>query len=334
MGAAEQVSLVIPGRNCARTLEACLSAAKSLSPTEVPAEILYVDDASTDDSATIARRCGVRVLSTGKTGQAAGPGATRNVGWRAATHPLIWFIDADCVAEPDALALLLPHLDDPRVAGAGGSYGNMETQSLLAALIHEEIVGRHRRMPPRVDFLGSFNVLYRRTVLEAVGGFDERFLKAQDAELSWRLVDGGYELAFEPRSRVRHFHPVRWGAYLKTQRQQGFWRVQLYRRHRRRVRGDAYSGWLDHLQPPLSMMVLASLPLSLVPKARGISVVGLALLMLLQVPMTLRLLFRTRRPVMLLYGVMGCVRAFWRGWGMVQGMIRGVPPETTGEAAR
>lgn len=322
MGVEEKVTLVIPGRNAARTLDACLKAVAPLVGQTPLGEILYVDDGSRDDSPHIAERCGVRVISS----PGRGPGAARNAGWRAATAPLIWFIDADCVAEPDALPLLLLHLADPRVGGVGGSYGNMETGSLLACLIHEEIVERHRRMAARVTFLGSFNVLYRREVLAQVSGFDERFLKAQDAELSWRVLEAGYELAFEPRSRVGHFHPIHWGTYLRTQREQGFWRVRLYHRYRARVRGDSYSGIIDHLQPPLSVICLASMPLFPVSGWRWVPLSLMGLLLFFQMPMTLRLLWRTRRVQYALYALMGTIRAVWRGAGMMRGLFALMAP--------
>jgi len=321
MGAEAKVSLVIPGRNCARTLRPCLTAVAPMMERGVLAEVIFVDDASTDESATLAAECGARVLVAGSQRLASGPGAARNVGWRAAAHSLVWFMDADCVAEPESLTLLVAHLADSRVGGVGGSYGNMETQSLLACLIHEEIVERHLRMPARVTFLGSFNVLYRREVLEQVGGFDERFLKAQDAELSWRILDADYELAFEPRSRVKHFHPVRWLTYLDTQRAQGYWRVLLYRRHRKRAGGDSYSGLIDHVQPPLAVMILASSPLFFLAPWRAVPLVLIVALFLLQWPMTLRIMKRTRRVSQVAYVPMGAIRALWRGIGMVQGMV-------------
>src|SRR6056297_2753122 len=122
-------------------------------------EIIFVDDGSTDSTAEIASRYPVRIIQG--TGQ--GPGAARNLGWQAADSELIWFIDSDCVAEPDALEQLLRHMNDPQVAGVGGSYANLYPDSLVATLIHEEIVARHRRMKREVDFLGGFNVLYRRS---------------------------------------------------------------------------------------------------------------------------------------------------------------------------
>ena len=48
-------------------------------------------------------------------------GAARNAGWRAATTPFVWFVDSDCVASPDALERLLPHLEETAVGGVSAT---------------------------------------------------------------------------------------------------------------------------------------------------------------------------------------------------------------------
>jgi len=313
----QSVSLVIPGRNCAATIAHCLSAVIPLLRTTSLEEVIFVDDGSTDDTAAIVEKYDVEYVR----GSGKGPGAARNIGWKRARHPLVWFVDADCVAEPEALELLLPHLEDSNVAAVGGSYGTMTADSLLAGLIHEEIVERHLAMSARVDFLASFNVLFRRTVLERTGGFNESFLKAQDAELAWRVLDAGYQLAFDVNSLVKHFHPVRWRNYFATQRQQGYWRVWLYSLHRRRIHGDSYSGTLDHLQPPLAMLSVATAPLAVAPRMAWVPACAASLLVIAQLPMALRLVRRKRHLRYVALVVMGFLRAFARGAGMLSGLI-------------
>ena len=116
----------------------------------------------------------------------------------------------------------------------------------------------------------QFNVVYRRAVLEQVGGFDERYLKGQDAELSFRVMEAGYELRFELSSRVGHYHATRWLPYLRTQRQQGYWRVWLHLEHRGHSTGDSYSNLLDHVQPPLAMLSVITVPLAWLPQTRWV----------------------------------------------------------------
>lgn len=318
-----RVTLVIPARNAAGTLGACLDAAVPLLERGELADIILVDDGSSDATVDIAAEHSVRCIA----GPGRGPGAARNAGWREAHTPFIWFIDADCVAEPDALLRLLPHLNDHDVAGVGGSYTNLCTDSLLASLIHEEICLRHREMPQQVNFLGSYNVVYRRHVLEQIGGFDEREFNAagspgaEDAELAFRIIKAGHRLHFEQDSCVGHFHPTRLLRYLRSQRHHGYWRVFLYRRHADVATGDSYSGLVDHVQPPLAMLLVVTLPLLAWPGLWWVPVGLVVVLLAAQLPVTIGLLRATRQLRYAAFVLLGFVRAFARGFGMTAGMF-------------
>ncbi len=320
----DRVSLVIPGRNCARTLRQCLDAVVPMldAPELRLAEIVFVDDGSSDDTPHIAGEFPVKTIS----GPGGGPGAARNLGLRAAESPLIWFVDSDCVAEPDALRRLLPHLNDPLVGGVSGSYGIMNPESLLACLIHEEIIERHRLMPAEVNFLGGFNVLYRRSAVEEVAGFDEQRFNgpgkpgAEDADLAYRVRERGHALHFEPRALVKHYHPTRLSRYLRSQRIHGYWRVNLHLQHISKGTGDSYSSTIDHLQPPVAMLTLAALPLLLLQHGWGVLAALVTLLLVAQLPMTLRITKRLRHSRYLLFAPLSFLRAYWRGIGMLMGV--------------
>ncbi|MFM1823631.1 MAG: putative glycosyltransferase EpsH [Planctomycetota bacterium] len=328
-GAAREVTLVIPARDAARTIEPCLDAALAVAarPGSRLARILLVDDGSRDATREAAVARGIEVLESG----GRGAGAARNVGWRAATTELVWFVDSDCVAAPDALEILLPHLADPAVGGVGGSYAIAPDATLLERLIHEEIVTRHARMEGDVDFLATFNVLYRRDALAALEGFDERYLKGQDAEFAFRVLESGRRLRFDRGSLVRHFHADRLSKYLRVQRQQGYWRVALHLEHRGHGAGDSYSGLLDHLQPfaaaALAPAVLAAVAAPLAG-ARGAALAAalapfailLAFLLAAQLPMA-RAMARREGAAMLWFVPLGAVRAVWRAAGLVHGVV-------------
>ncbi|MCA9263378.1 MAG: glycosyltransferase [Planctomycetales bacterium] len=305
-----QITLVIPGRNASRTIAACLDAVVPLLGEHL-SEIIFVNDGSTDSTAQIVSKYPVRCIR----GEGRGPGAARNLGWRQATTPWVWFIDSDCVAEPHALEELMPQMHNEGVGGIGGSYGNMCPDSLLACLIHEEIIERHLQMALEVNFLATFNVLYRRDVLEQVQGFDEKLKLAQDAELAFRVRRAGHRLRFCVNSRVKHFHPTQLQSYLRTQMRQGYYRVLLYARHPQQMKGDSYSGIIDHVQPPLAMLVLATLPLLLV--GNPLPTFGLAgLLFAAQLPLTFRITQRTGEAKYLNFAWMSFLRAFARGIGL------------------
>jgi glycosyltransferase involved in cell wall biosynthesis len=96
------VDVVIPVHNMARLLPAAIDSV--LRQGDAVAQILVVDDASTDDSAAVAERFGapVRLLRRTSSG---GVGAARNTGIAAATAPLIGFLDADDLWPDGSLAL-------------------------------------------------------------------------------------------------------------------------------------------------------------------------------------------------------------------------------------
>jgi len=323
------VTLVIPARDAGRTIGDCLDAAIAVRDRTGSrlARIILVDDGSKDATVAEAEKRGIEVRCSG----GRGAGAARNEGFRAATTDLLWFVDSDCVAAPDALELLLPHVDAAGVGGVGGTYGIAPDATLLERLIHEEIMVRHARMPEETNFLATFNVLYRRKILEALDGFDERYLKGQDAEFAFRVLESGHRLRFERRSVVRHFHADKLGRYLRVQRGQGYWRVALHLEHRGHAGGDSYSSLLDHLQPfaaaalvpacAFALVGLLALPSSSSWLLAAAPCALLALFLLLaQLPMALAM---TRRagPAMLAFVPLGAVRAVWRAAGLSMGVI-------------
>lgn len=161
------VSIVIPAYNAGNTLAACLDAC--VQQSQNAAEIIVVDDGSTDDTAEVARSFAAECLQQ----HHLGPAAARNKGWRMAHGEFVAFTDADCIPGHDWISRLLEGFEDG-VGGVGGTYAIANPKHLLARMIQEEIAIRHARFGPEVDFLGSFNVMYRRTALEATGGFRRR----------------------------------------------------------------------------------------------------------------------------------------------------------------
>jgi GT2 family glycosyltransferase len=102
------VTLCIINFNGERRLDQVLAAAgRSVLPF---AEVLLVDDASTDGSVALLRdrHPRVRVIARERNG---GPGAARNAGFLGATHDLILFIDNDVALEPGCAGALRDALD-------------------------------------------------------------------------------------------------------------------------------------------------------------------------------------------------------------------------------
>src|SRR5262249_7492828 len=113
-----RVSVIVPVYNNPHDLEECLSAL--LASAGAGSEIIVVDDGSTDEIRSVATRMGVSVLRLAKN---AGPSSARNYGAHHAHGDILFFVDADLVVTPDAVARVVRVLDaDPDIASVFGSY--------------------------------------------------------------------------------------------------------------------------------------------------------------------------------------------------------------------
>ena len=101
------VSVVIPCFNSSATLERAV--ASVAAQTDLPREVIIVDDGSTDDTVAVAHalavahpRLNVSVVSLGEN---VGPGTARNAGWDRASHAFVAFLDADDAWHPRKLEI-------------------------------------------------------------------------------------------------------------------------------------------------------------------------------------------------------------------------------------
>jgi len=164
----------------------------------------------------------VRWLRRGKN---RGPASARNTA-ALAPHPeatpLLAFLDSDCVPEPDWLARLVAVVDDPALDVAGGAVRGVADGSLLGRY---EGRGSPLYLGPRpgavaapeapLAYLPATNLVLRRRVFAAVGGFREGLRVGEDVDLCWRLAAAGAGLFYWPEAAVRHRHRTRWGAFLR-----------------------------------------------------------------------------------------------------------------------
>lgn len=313
------VSIVVPAHNASATIAQCLAAC--LAQTYPNTEVILVDDGSTDNTAALAAPFPVRCIRQLQHG----PASARNCGAREASGQFVAFTDSDCVPSEDWLARLMLCFDESVVA-AGGSYGIANRQSLLANMIHEEIQCRHAAFGEFVDFLGSFNLAVRKDAFLTCGGFDESFRAAsgEDNDLSYRLLDTGGRLRFTRDALVFHYHPERLRPYLRTQARHGYWRMKLYAKHPRRMRGDRYAGLPDLAAPVLMLLLGLLLFLSLLgppaPFYLGVALGVLAVLVAVRLPVPLHMFRHTRDPRMLAFVGVMLVRDLARAVGMAQGI--------------
>ena len=222
---ADSVVVVVVSYNSARYLPVCLDSLRG-----VGVEIIVVDNASTDDSAAVARRHGVRVIANSEN---RGLAAAANQGARASAAEFLLFLNPDTVLLDGFADLLRAVVQEPQAGAVAGllldeagrpqvgfnvrrlpSFVTLACEVLLVNRLwpRNPVNRRYRCLDLPLDRPGEIEqpagacLLVRRRALEQVGYWDERFypLWFEDVDLCVRLRRSGYRILFCPTCRWRH----------------------------------------------------------------------------------------------------------------------------------
>ncbi len=191
-------AVIIPHYNDVARLGRCLSALMAGDTGAV--EVLVVDNGSTESlEAVQAEYPEVRFITEREKGAA----AARNRGVAESRAPLLFFLDADCLPAPDWLAVARRVAGDADLIGGRVEVFDETPPPRSGAEAFEAVFAfNFRRYIEVVGFSGAGNLLTRRDVFEAVGGFANGV--SEDKEWTMRAVAKGYRLVYEDRLRVGH----------------------------------------------------------------------------------------------------------------------------------
>jgi len=218
------LDVVVVSYNSRDQLHDCVAPLSAWSECRV----IVVDNASADGSLDAVASLNVKRISLRSN---VGFGAGCNIGWRAGSGESVLFLNPDARIGPEAVERLCAVLKEHVEAGAVGPRivredGRLEfsqrrfprTASVFGqALFIHRIVPRagwadevirdavNYRQASEVDWLSGACLLVRRSVLEALGGFDEGFfLYCEDKDLCHRIWDAGYVVRYEPGAVCVH----------------------------------------------------------------------------------------------------------------------------------
>jgi N-acetylglucosaminyl-diphospho-decaprenol L-rhamnosyltransferase len=194
-----------------------------------PVELVVVDNGSTDGSVDALRAAfpDVRVVrAPGNVGYA----RAANLGTAATRAPIVAVLNPDTVLEPGGAKALVDRLErehrlgacGPRLRNSDGTdYPSARIMPSVPVAAGHALFGlwkpdnrfsvRYRQLeadpnvPRLVDWVSGAAVWLRRSALDEVGGWDERyFMYLEDTDLCWRLRRAGWDVAYEPSAVIDH----------------------------------------------------------------------------------------------------------------------------------
>jgi glycosyltransferase involved in cell wall biosynthesis len=207
------VSLLFCTRNRAGQLKTCLEHISRLHSLRTW-ELVVVDNGSTDETGRILSEYAAMVpfptaiLYEGRAGKSRG----LNQGLRVARGEIIALIDDDCYVAPDHIDRVLDVFADPRIGFAGGRVELFDPTDFPMTI---KTSTERELLPPRSYVEGGWvhgaNMMFRRHVLEAIGGFDVDFgpgtpFIAEDPDALARASFAGWWGLYTPEVVVAHHH--------------------------------------------------------------------------------------------------------------------------------
>jgi biofilm PGA synthesis N-glycosyltransferase PgaC len=197
----DSLTVLVPAYNEAETVGDTI---RSLQEQTVrPAEIIVIDDCSTDATSEVASAMGVTVIRPPEnTGSKAG---AQTFALERVRTEMVMAIDADTTLAPDAIELLLPAFRDDEVAAACGFVLPRRVRTLwergryieyMLAYSFFKRVQDHYGKP--LISSGCFSI-YRTRELRELGGWSTRTM-AEDMDLTWSMYRAGRKVRFLPEA--------------------------------------------------------------------------------------------------------------------------------------
>lgn len=236
---ARLVSVIVPCRNEAEHIAACLDSIRAQEQEGFELEILVADGRSSDGTCEILDRYAkefsqVRVIDNPKKITPTG----LNEAILAARGSIIVRMDAHTEYAPDYIHQCLQVMEETgadNVGGAARTKTKSYLQAAVAAAYHSRFsTGGARFHDP--DFEGEVDTVtygcFRREVFDEVGLFDEELVRNQDDEFNTRLTKAGKRLFQSPKIRSYYYPRSNLRALFRQYEQYGYYKVKVWQKHK------------------------------------------------------------------------------------------------------
>jgi glycosyltransferase involved in cell wall biosynthesis len=196
------ISVIIPNYNGEKTIGRCLDAAFASQYGNF--EVIVVDDCSADSSTDIIEKYPCRLIRLSEHG---GASKARNTGARNSTGDVLFFIDGDCLLQPDTLgkAAAAYQKQGPGVI-IGGTYTPLPYDRKFFSIFQSVYIHySETKNSLNPDYLATHAMLIAKDLFQKSGGFNEQFMPIlEDVEFSHRLKKMGAALRMVQEIQVQH----------------------------------------------------------------------------------------------------------------------------------
>ncbi len=189
------VSVLLPTYNGASTIGGCIESLLNQSYQNV--EIIVIDDGSADETYAVVSKYPVKYYRIPHGGRA----QAVNFGLRRARGEIVAVVEDDAVYLPNYLREVVKHFEDPLVGVVMGPHYVLDPKSFV-----EKCKDLERRVH-FTDYVPYTGWVFRKNLLEKVGGFDESVASGDEVITSRRIASLGYKIVFEPKAVWLHREP-------------------------------------------------------------------------------------------------------------------------------
>lgn len=163
-----------------------------------------------------------------------GAAAARNIGYRETKDEIVIYCDDDIIADSHFIRAHIGSYTSPEVGGVAGRVitkddvpvSDIKQVGIIRPWDAKMICNFNADFRAEVDHVWGCNMSFRRTLLERIGGFDERLVGTSsfdDADVAMAIRKLGYKIVFEPAALARHVYAQGGGCRDLTEREKVYW---------------------------------------------------------------------------------------------------------------